>query len=127
MRSNEKNLPIQSFKRNPILKCQRTFTRVDVTTNKDATSSVLMKPSTSNHYYCSWQLVLEYHQEMQALSPTEENLIVKRCSILSQCGFLPCFWKLHDIAVKMGQERAPIFSLSERWMNKMAFIARTQK
>ena len=94
----------------------------EVKNKKEAAALVPMNPSTFNHRFKGRKLAEQTWAEMRALSLQEEELLLHRCSILSKCGFPPCIWKVHEIAVEIRLERNPNFTLSDRWMDKSGFI-----
>lgn len=96
----------------------------EVKNKKEAAALVPMNPTTFNHHFKGRKLAEQRWAEMQALSPLEEDLLLRRCSLLSRCGFPPCIWKVHEIAVEIGRECDPNFTLSERWMDKSGFYKR---
>ena len=96
----------------------------EIKTKKEAAALVPMNPTTFNHHFKGRKLAEQRWTEMQALSPQEEDLLLRQCSLLSNCGFPPCVWKVHEIAVEIGHERDPNFSLSDHWMDKSGFYKR---
>ena len=105
-------------------RAREALEHVEVKNKKEAAALVPMNPTTFNHHFSGRKLAEQTWTEMQALSPLEEDLLLSRCALLSRCGFPPCIWKVHDIAVEVGCERDPHFTLSERWMDKSGFYKR---